>query len=224
MKTNVCISLIVLLIVFMYVIIIKPNSIQYDLGVLSSNKKKLFCIGLGRTATSSLSVALLNLGYEVWHCPVLNDSDNLRNYVNKFDALTELPFCCDYNFKDLYNMYPDAQFILTTRDEDKWLNSTIKYKRMMNIIIDKFPGYGMFTKNFKKFDFSIDSFRNYNKDVLDFFKDKQDQLLVMDIPDGDGYEKLCKFLNVECKGHLGQFPNIQEINLQLYLRMRYLFH
>ena len=78
--------------------------------------------------------------------------------MNKFDALTELPFCCDYNFKDFYNMYPDAQFILTTRNEDKWLNSTIKYKRMMDIIIDKFPGYGMFTKNFKKFDFSIDSF------------------------------------------------------------------
>ena len=80
----------------------------------------------------------------------MNDSDNIRNYVNKFDALTELPFCCDYNFKDFYNMYSDAQFILTTRNEDKWLNSTIKYKRMMDIIIDKFPGYGMFTKNFKK--------------------------------------------------------------------------
>ena len=224
MKTNVCISIIVFLIVFMYVIIIKPSSIQYDLGVLCSNKKKLFCIGLGRTATSSLSVALLKLGYEVWHCPILNDSDNIRNYVNKFDALTELPFCCDYNFKDFYNMYPDAQFILTTRNEDKWLNSTIKYKRMMDIIIDKFPGYGMFTKNFKKFDFSIDSFRKYNKDVIDFFEDKQDQLLVMNIPDGDGYEKLCKFLNVEYKGNLGKFPNIQEINLQLYLRMRYLFH
>ena len=208
----------------MYVIIIKPNSIQYDVDVLCSNKKKLFCIGLGRTGTSSLSVGLLKLGYEVWHCPILNDSDNIRNYVNKFDALTELPFCCDYDFKDLYNMYPDAQFILTKRDEEKWLKSTIKYKRMMNIIIDKFPGYGMFTKNFKKFDFSIDSFRKYNKDVLDFFEDKKEQLLVMDIPEGDGYEKLCKFLNVEYKDSLGKFPNIKEINLQLYLRMRYLFH
>ena len=224
MKTNVCISIIVCLIVFVYIIIIKPSSIQYDLGVLRSNKKKLFCIGLGRTATSSLSVALLKLGYEVWHCPILSDSDNIRNYVNKFDALTELPFCCDYNFKDLYNMYPNAQFILTTRDEEKWLNSTIKYKRMMNIIINKFPGYGMFTKNFYNFDFSIDNFRKYNKDVLEFFKDKQDQLLVMDIPDGDGYEKLCKFLDVEYRDNLGEFPNVQEIKLQLYLRMRYLFH
>ena len=224
MKTNVCISIIVCLVVFVYVIIIKPNSIQYDLGVLNSNKKKLFCIGLGRTATSSLSVALLNLGYEVWHCPILNDSDNLRSYVNKFDALTELPFCCDYNFRDLYNMYPKAQFILTTRDEEKWLNSTIKYKRMMDIIINKFPGYGMFTKNFYNFEFSIDNFKKYNKNVLDFFQDKQEQLLVMDIPDGDGYEKLCKFLDVEYRDNLGEFPNVQEIKLQLYLRMRYLFH
>ena len=94
----------------------------------------------------------------------------------------------------------------------------------MDIIINKFPGYGMFTKNFYNFDFSIDNFRKYNKDVLEFFKDKQDQLLVMDIPDGDGYEKLCKFLDVKYEDNLGTFPNIQEIKLQLYLRMRYLFH
>ena len=218
------IIVLICILLFLYVIIIKPINIQYDLGVTNSTKRKVFCIGLGRTATSSLTTALLNLGYDVWHCPILYDSCNIRNYVNKFDALTELPLCSEYNFKDLYNMYPDALYILTTRDEKKWLNSTIKYKWLADNMVCRCPGYGMFCKNFYNFDFSIETFRKYNQDVLDFFKGKEEQLLVMNIPDGDGYEKLCPFLGVEHKHNLGEFPNVQEIKLQLYLRYKYMFH
>ena len=225
MKKNIIISILVFMIIFIYVIIIKPINIQYDLNVVNTGKDKIFCIGLGRTATSSLTSALINLGYNVWHCPILYDSSNIRNYVNKFDALTELPFCSDYNFKNLYTMYPNAKFILTVRDENKWLKSTIKYKWLADNMVTKFPGYGLFLKNFNKFDFSIESFRKYNQDVIDFFKDdKKDQLLVINIPNGEGYNKLCPFLNIKESDKLGKFPNVQEINLQIYLRLKYLLH
>jgi hypothetical protein len=220
-KNNIIVFICIFL--FLYIIIIKPINIQYDLSIKKSNKKKVFCIGLGRTATSSLTTALLNLGYDVWHCPILYESCNIRNYVNKFDGLTELPLCSEYDFKDLYNMYPDAQYILTVRDDDKWLKSTIKYKWLADNMICRCPGYGMFCKNFYKFDFSIESFREYNRDVLDFFKNKDEQLLVMNIPEGDGYEKLCPFLGIEYRHNLGEFPNVQEIKLQLYLRYKYMF-
>tara|TARA_Y100001972_G_C7662085_1_gene334119 strand:+ start:773 stop:1306 length:534 start_codon:yes stop_codon:yes gene_type:complete len=177
---------------------------------------------LGRTGTSSLSMALIKLGYNTWHCPYLYESSNIANYVNNFDALTELPFCCDYNYKDLYNMYPDALFILTTRDEKKWLKSTVKYKWLADNMISRCPGYEMFCKNFYNYTFSIENFVDYNKDVVDFFKGKEDQLLVMNIPNGDGYEKLCPFLGVDTIK--GKFPNMKEINLQLFLRCKYLFH
>ena len=220
-KLNNCI-IVVIIILFIHIIFIKPMSIQYDLRRVNTGKTKVFCIGLGRTGTSSLTQALINLGYNTWHCPYLYDSANINNYVNKFDALTELPLCSDYNFKDLYNMYPDAKFILTIRDEKKWLKSTDKYKWLVNNMVSRCPGYELFCKNFYNFDFSIETFKEYNKSVINFFREKEEQLLVMNIPDGDGYEKLCPFLGMKCMNR--KFPNRKEIHLQIYLRLRYLFH
>ncbi len=220
-KINLIVTL-VFTILFVYIIFLKPLSFQYDLEVKNTGKRKVFCIGLGRTGTSSLTQGLINLGYNTWHCPYLYESANIRNYVNKFDALTELPLCSEYDFKDLYNMYPDALYILTTRDEEKWLNSTIKYKWLADNMVSRCPGYEMFCKNFYNFDFSIKTFRDYNQSVLDFFKDKEDQLLIMNIPNGDGYEKLCPFLGVNMVNK--KFPNKKEVYLQIYLRFKYLFH
>tara|TARA_B100001057_G_C22813824_1_gene936527 strand:+ start:369 stop:1055 length:687 start_codon:yes stop_codon:yes gene_type:complete len=224
-KNYICIIIIILLLLY-HIIIVNPISIQYDLNVINTGKRKVFCIGLGRTATSSLTYALIKLGYKTWHCPYLYDSDNIRNYVNKFDALTELPFCCDYNFKQLCMMYPDAQFILTVRDEEKWLKSTDKYKWLVNTLANKCPGYELFCRNFNNYDFTIENYKSYNEQVVNFFKEqnKEDQLLIMNIPEGDGYDKLCKFLNVKYNSSLGKFPNVKEINLQMYLRFKYFFH
>ena len=210
-----------LLLVIFYIILFKPLSLQYNVNETCKQSQKVFCIGLGRTATSSLTSALINLGYKTWHCPCLYKSEDITNYVNNFDALTELPFCSKYDFKDLYNMYPDAKYILTIRDENRWLKSTDKYKWLADNMIKWYPGYELFLKNFYNFDFSIKNFNNYNNSVIEFFKDKSDQLLIMNIPKGDGYQKLCTFLGREMIYE--DFPNVQEINLQIYLRMKYLF-
>ena len=119
-------------------------------------------------------------------------------------------------------MYPDAKFILTIRDENKWLKSTDKYKWLTDNMVSRCPGYELFCKNFYNFDFSIETFRSYNESVINFFKGKEDQLLIMNIPDGDGYEKLCPFLDMRTMKH--KFPNRKEVYLQLYLRLLYLFH
>ena len=39
-------------------------------------------------------------------------------------------------------------------------------------------------------------FRDHNRSVLDHFKDRPRDLCVMDITAGDGWEKLCGFLDV----------------------------
>ena len=41
----------------------------------------------------------------------------------------------------------------------------------------------------------IQEYDEHNKQVIAYFKDKPSQLLVMNITEGDGWEKLCKFLN-----------------------------
>jgi hypothetical protein len=40
-------------------------------------------------------------------------------------------------------------------------------------------------------------FEAHNEDVLDYFKHRPNDLLVMTLADGDGWEKLCPFLDKE---------------------------
>jgi hypothetical protein len=44
---------------------------------------------------------------------------------------------------------------------------------------------------------SIEVYRRHNKDVLNYFKQREQDLLVLDFSKGDGWEKLCNFLHKE---------------------------
>lgn len=219
-KNNIIRLSFIVIIIILYIILVHPVFLQYKTNIIRTKKRKVFCIGLGRTATSSLSSALMKLGYRTWHCPILYDTKNFHNYVRRFDALTELPFCCNYNFKDLHTFYPNALFILTIRDPQSWLKSTHKYKKLVNNMAVYAPGYEMFCNNFNNFDFSIQSFIKYNNKVINYFNLSKSKLLVMNIPDGDGWSTLCNFL--EEKEPHEPFPNVKEINLQCKLRFKYL--
>ena len=43
----------------------------------------------------------------------------------------------------------------------------------------------------------VDRYKNHNREVNEYFKDRPDDLLVMDVTAGDGWEKLCPFLGVD---------------------------
>ena len=96
---------------------------------------KIFGIGIGRTATSSLSYALMQLGFKTWHAPARINRDNIENYVNKFDALTDLWSVTDMDYKEIYKLYPNAVYILTIRDTEPWLKSTKYYKKLGRIYL-----------------------------------------------------------------------------------------
>ena len=63
-------------------------------------------------------------------------------------------------------------------------------------------------------------FEQYNNSVIDFFKDKPGQLLVLNIPGGDGWEKLCPFLNLPIVDE--KFPHISEMPLHIYQCLKYI--
>ena len=96
---------------------------------LPSSPFKIFGIGLCRTSTSSLSYALMQLGFKTWHAPAILDQNNFSNIVNKFDTLTDLWSVTSISYLDLYKSYPNAKYILTIRDTDAWSNSVKYYKK-----------------------------------------------------------------------------------------------
>lgn len=80
---------------------------------------KVFGIGLSKTGTQSLAIALRMLGFTVIHYPWNWDD------ILKHDAACDIPIAA--RFKLLDAMFPDAKFIMTIRERQAWLKSCSKH-------------------------------------------------------------------------------------------------
>nr|6B50_A Chain A, Sulfotransferase oxamniquine resistance protein [Schistosoma mansoni] len=141
--------------------------------------------------------------------------DKLKELLDGYIATTDLPTCGFY--KDLMNIYPNAKVLLTIRDKYDWLHSLRK------VVLPKSndpwklkieEGDKVLGLNSDFYKLSEDSLKfAFQKDDLNFDDDQvllecydeynrlvqetvpSDRLLVLRL--GDGWEPLCKFLNVE---------------------------
>lgn len=87
---------------------------------------KIFCLGLSRTATTSLHVALLALGMSSIHYPGQRAlawlyGDYSPRTTQRFQAFSNVP--TPVFFRRLHETHPTAKFIYTRRDPQKWLDS-----------------------------------------------------------------------------------------------------
>ena len=156
---------------------------------------KVFGLGLSKTGTSSLTKALKLLGYKAAHFIKIHEFDN-------YDAITDTPIPVIYQALD--KQYSNAKFVLTIRDAEDWVKSfqahierqkwTERYPKMRGeALLTTMQLYGTIYFDRQKF---LDGYNRYHQEVLEYFADRNDDLLVMDICKGDGWEKLCPFLNV----------------------------
>jgi hypothetical protein len=160
---------------------------------------KVFCIGFHKTGTSSMTVALRKLGYRVTgpngvHDP--NIADNLWNVIDEalasFDAFQDNPWPLVY--KELDQRLPGSKFILTERDPEAWLRSQVKHfgtrtTPMRQLIYGEHAGCPEGNESVY-----IERYRAHGREVRDYFKDRPQDLLIMDVTAGDGWEVLCQFL------------------------------
>lgn len=163
---------------------------------------KVLGIGLGRTGTMSLALALDALGYRTKHCPhfYVNDDDELTidaREVSHFDALTDEPTILVYQEVD--REHPGSKFILTVRAIESWLRSVVNNGESLREIREGDRSvaklheaiYGSAT--FDRDAYS-EAYRRHVAAVKAYFVDRPGDLLVMNICTGDGWEKLCPFL------------------------------
>jgi hypothetical protein len=88
--------------------------------------------------------------------------------------------------------FPGSKFILTIRDSDSWIRSVKKHFRGRRIAAQQWIyGVSGVTGNESVY---IKRFQQHNGDVVNYFRDRPGDLLIMDITKGDGWEKLCPFL------------------------------
>lgn len=185
---------------------------------------KVFEIGVAKTGTTSLGRAYEILGFKHkaedpdLYLKFINNYDYeiLFEVIDKYDAFQDGPWHNkDVDYKILDKKYPNSKFIILERDDESWIRSNEKFYS---------PKYHKDWENWE-YSFLIDNRwvtqresvieekLNYKKskylEIKEYFKDRQNDLLIMNICDGQGWEVLCPFLGKE-------IPNVPFPKLNVY--------
>jgi len=160
---------------------------------------KIFGIGLSRTGTTSLTLALARLGIHSYHFP------RTREIIESVAAVTDSTVAAWY--RDLDALYPGSKFILTLRNLEDWLDSCEALWRQYPDGFDPFITdihqslYGR--KSFERAAFAA-AYDRHRDSVLEHFAGRERDLLLLDVCAGEGWEKLCPFLGFDIP--LDDFP------------------
>jgi hypothetical protein len=160
----------------------------------------VFGIGLGRTGTTSLTLALIELGYRAVHYPFPDRIlDGELGLLDPFDAATDTPIAAV--FPSLDARHPGSRFIHTTRAVEPWLRSARKFWERMPTFLDE---RGMRTARRVSLEvygcpeFDERTYRRahaqHDRRVRAYFADRPDDLLTIDLTAGGGWPELCAFL------------------------------
>jgi hypothetical protein len=164
---------------------------------------KVFCIGLNKTATTSLHDALEIMGIRGlhWGGPAtrgkieraMAEGRPLVDDFAGYDAFSDIQVLSD-NFELLDRQYPGSKFILTTRRLESWIESRRRHV-LTNVARKR---HGQYDGEFLTVDDAAwaKQYREHHARVRAYFADRPGDLLVMDIVAGDGYEVLCPFLGL----------------------------
>ena len=181
----------------------------------------IFNIGLNRSGTKSLTYALRDLKIKALHFAVNSDNignnsiqiedvikDNIQRKNKALYGLDDTyqgfsDFNGELYYERLYNDYPNSMFILTVRPFNDWVrsnqNNEIDIGRTAPRIDDLIKRY------------------NLIKDIRNFFSDKSDKFLEIDICNGDGWDKLCNFLNLQKPNK--KFPHYNKLTRQKNVKL-----
>lgn len=162
----------------------------------TSSRPKVFCVGVHKTGTTSLKKALELLGYhtigptpEVLE-PILEGRwGDVDAVVEAFDAFQDDPWFLAYEY--LERRYPDARFILTIRDRDRWIGSVQRHFAD-RVNPTRRAVYGDVSalqdpEHYK------DCYDRHNRAVVEYFSEMGRDLLVIDMATA-GWDELCAHL------------------------------
>ncbi|MEM7500887.1 MAG: sulfotransferase family protein [Pseudomonadota bacterium] len=161
-------------------------------------KPKVFCIGFHKTGTTSLAVALKLLGYRVTGPNNTKDPDiadkvyALANELSeKYDAFQDNPWPVLY--REMDQRWPGSKFILTRRPAEAWIRSQVKDFGLAETPMRRWIyGAGCPQGNETVF---VERYERHNREVLEYFRERPNDLLLLDLPKGHGWPELCQFLD-----------------------------
>lgn len=183
---------------------------------------KVFCIGMSKTGTKSLSKALNMLEINTLHwLPQTQVIEQLEACDLRLDVLKDSDGLTDVIgirwFKELDRQYPGSKFLLTTREKEDWLSSIANFWPYDDPYKLERAHYYYRVSVFGCLDFHREHFwdvyQEHVRNVREYFVDRPQQLLEMDVCGGQGWEMLCPFLQKNIPDepfpHLHQRRNLE---------------
>jgi hypothetical protein len=164
---------------------------------MSQHDGKIFCIGFYKTGTTTLYDALRTLGYHTVNgdtpgsYPGADDGATLIRQIDAgdyrlptfdlFDAFSDNPYFRIW--RQIHTMFPDAKYILTVRDEDRWIESCVKFyrnRRLRPMRVWMFGPHANPARNAASRQAWLDAYRAHNAAVREHFRGRPDQFLEFD--------------------------------------------
>ena len=139
-------------------------------------KNKIFVIGFNKTATSTFHQLFLANKKKSQHGGIWK--------TQNYDCFSDNPELPENNYKNLYKKYPDAKFILNTRSLNSWLLSRAVHCEALK----QSWGYPLTDKLLTEW---IDRRNEKHLEIINFFKDKPNKLIIVNI-ENDGWINFIK--------------------------------
>ena len=163
---------------------------------------KVFGIGLNKTGTKTLGACMKTFGF-------LNKSydkrllesfskgriQDLLTEAENFDSFEDWPWPLVY--REMDQKFPEARFILSLRrDPDTWFQSLCRHAVKTGPTEARKIVYG-FEMPHEFRDEHLKFYERHNREVSEYFGDREDKLLKVCWENGDGWAKLAEFLGRE---------------------------
>lgn len=153
--------------------------------------------------------------------------DPIIKYCYSAQFFQDIPFSLPYSYIALDQAFPNSKFILTVRDDtEQWYNSITRSHAKIwgkngriptaqdlkeanyhyeggvwnsfNLIFQTLPTDPYNREKFFEF------YEQHNREVITYFRHRQDDLLILNVAEIGAYKKLCDFLGVV--GKKSDFP------------------
>ncbi len=159
---------------------------------------RILGVGLSRTGTKSLSRALETLGVRTIHYPGYAFEDGSIEIdpraLDEHEALLDTPIAL--SFPELDVRYPGSKFIYTVRETDAWLDSCRRFffegaferPRVVELCRQLYGSEVFDEETFRA------AYVRQDARVRSYFAARPDDLLVLDVCGGQGWDELCAFL------------------------------
>jgi len=176
----------------------------------TSSRPKVFGVGMFRTGTTSLGLALQRLGYRATHkfwnqLPRLAPyfdldtrkfeplAQEIRARAERFNAFSDAPWL--YLYRELDEWYPGSRFILTLRSSSEAVVKSEFAHWERAYVMKRWLAQEGYPPSPQRF---IRRYEQHNENVRAYFKDRPDDFLEICFEtEPEPWRRLCDFLHVD---------------------------